>query len=650
MRFTARIRHAIALAAVLSAPVSAQSPTALDFSKHAEISDIALSPDGKHIALAVPSADGMETQLHVVALDGQGTVQAMRFGRQNHVANIVWSDNDQVVVARARMEPLRARPYSYGELMSSDVHGKTQETLFAYIEDDGARSGRRKDRGFASIVKVLDDEPGKVLVDFTAWPDSRGDEDQTTSIYKVDTRTGNRQELEQTKETASFMFDHAGRARLKITSDDKDDPVLAYRPGASNEWMPVPKPLAGYNMSLLYVEPDNNTAYASITDRNEPAQLYKVDLAKGTRTRLAGSDEVAISRVMYAGHDGPPFAVIYDAAKPTVQYLDPASDWAKLHAGLLKSFPGQMVSFVQWTRDNKKVLFTVWGDRNPGAYYLLDRDANKVQLVSELMPWLKAGSLASTRPISFTTRDGLTLYGLYTAPAGTGAKPTVVLPHGGPHGPYDSWGFDPDAQFLASRGYAVLQINFRGSGGRGKGFEESGHREWGGKMMDDVADGVRWAIDNKLADPNRICTFGASFGGYAALMQPIRYPELYKCAIGYVGVYDLEVMKKEGDIKDRASGRRYLDRVLGTDMANLKAWSPAQNVDKIKVPVFLAQGSIDQRVPMEQFNALTSAFKRQGTPIETMVAAREGHGFYKPETRAELYQRIEAFLEKHIGH
>lgn len=640
------------LFALLLAPcigAHAQVPTAQDFSKHAEVSDVSMSPDGKYIAMAVPSADGMETQLHIVPLDGQGKVQALRFGRQQHVAGLLWSADDQVVVSRAKMEPLKATPVSYGELMSTDVNGKSQKTLFAYVPGTGA-SANRKDRGFADVVKVLDDEPGKVLVDFTAWPESLGDEKRTTSIYKVDTRTGSRQEVEQTKETAAFMFDHAGRARLKITSDDNDDPVLAYRPDAGNEWRPVPKSLAGYDMDLRHVEPDNNTAYAVIFDKGEPGQLYKVDLAKGTRVRLAGRDDQDIARVLYAGHDGAPFGVMYDAAKPSIQYLDPSSEFAKLHAGLLKAFPGQMVSFVDWTRDNSKVLFFAWSDRNPGAYYVLDRAAgNKMQLVNEMMPWIKPASLVPAVPISFKTRDGLTMYGLYTAPAGGGARPMVVLPHGGPHGPYDNWGYDPDAQFLASRGYAVLQVNYRGSGGRGKDFIESGYGEWGGKMQDDVADGVKWAIDSKLADPARICTYGASYGGYAAMMQPIRYPEMYKCAIGYVGVYDLDVFRKEGDINDRASGRRYIDRVIGSDPAQLKAWSPARNVDKIKVPVFLVQGAIDKRVPMDQFNALKKAFEKAGTPIETMVVQGEGHGFYKPENRAELYRRMEAFLAKYIG-
>lgn len=641
---------ALSISMLLGAHANAQSLTAMDFARHSQISEASLSPDGRHIAIAVPLPDGIETQLQIIPLDGNGQAQGMRFGRHNHATNILWSSNDQIVIARAKKEPLEEAPRSQGELMSTDTNGKNQRTLFAYVPDNGMTRGRRKDEGFASVVKVLHDEPNKVLIDFTAWPQSLSDEKLATVIYKVDTVTGERQEIERTNETATFQFDYTGRARVKVTRDKKDDPVLMYRPGSADAWIPVPKSLAGYSMSVVYVEPDDNTAYAVISDHDEPAQLYKVDLAKGTRVHVAGRDDEEIARIMYGGFRGAPFAVAFDEAKPSIQYLDSNSEWAKLHAGLMNAFQGEMVTFYNWTRDNTKALFSVWSDRNPGAYYLLDRSAgNKLQLINEAMPWLKAQSLVQTRPLSFKTGDGLTMHGLYTAPAGGGIRPMVVMPHGGPHGVYDSWGYDATAQFLASRGYGVLQVNYRGSGGRGDKFEKSGYLEWGGKMQDDLADGVKWAIDNKVADPARICTFGASYGGYAALMQPIRYPDLYKCAIGYVGVYDLQVMKKEGDITNRASGKRYLDRVLGTDPAVLKAWSPAQNVDKIKVPVFLVQGSIDKRVPMDQFNALKNAFKSAGVPIETMVAQGEGHGFYKPENIAELYTRMEAFLNKHIG-
>ncbi|MET0581550.1 MAG: prolyl oligopeptidase family serine peptidase [Pseudoxanthomonas sp.] len=633
----------------VAAPCRAQAPTAEDFARHAEISGVSLSPSGKFVALAVPGKDGMETQLHVVPVDGSGKVQALRFGSQQHVSDIVWSDDEQIVVSRAKMEPLHAMPYSYGELMSTDIAGKSQDTLFGYTPDDGIRSGRRKDQGFASVARVLEDEPGKVLVEFTCWRSACGEESPTV-VFKVDTHTGNRKQVERSENPASFYFDRTGRARLRILDRD-GEPLLHYRPGNDEAWQPVPASLAGYSMDSVRFDRDNDTAYALISDQKEPAQLYRLVFSTGARTLLIGREDAEVARLLATGPNDIPFGVVFDSDKPTVRYVDQNSELVKLHAGLLKAFPGQMVSFVDRSRDASKLLFHVWSDRNPGGYYLLHRDSNRVQLINEAMPWIKPDVLAPTRPIEFRSADGLKLFGFYTAPRGkTGLLPMVVMPHGGPHGVYDRWDYDADAQFLASRGYGVLQVNFRGSGGRGEKFSRLGYRQWGGKMMDDIADGVRWAIDNKLADSGRICTYGASFGGYAAIMNPIRNPGLYKCAIGYVGVYDLQVMHREGDIADTKYGRRYLDRVIGTDPAELAANSPARNVQKIGVPVLLVQGSLDRRVPMDQFNALKKAFEGTGSPVQTLVVQGEGHGFYKPANRVQLYQTMEAFLDQNIGH
>ena len=626
----------------------AQAISAEDFARHPEVNEVALSPGGNYVAMAIPTADGSETQLQIVPLDGSGEVQALRFGPQEHVADIEWTSDEQLVVSRARMEPLEALPYSYGELLSTNIHGKQRDALFGYVPTDGISAGRRKDQGHATLVKVLNDEPGMALIEFTCWRSVCG-ESAPTVIYKVDTLTGDRREVERSNSPATFYFDGSGRARIRETYDGNDDPVLAYRPGADEAWQPMPKKLVGYTLGSVRFGSDD-VAYALVSDSGEPAQLYKLDLAGATRSRVAGRDDAEVSYMMYAGRDGIPFAVVYDSDKPSISYLDNTSEWAQLHAGLMKQFPGQMVGISGFSRDNRKVLFHTHSDRNPGAYYLFDRDARKIQLINESMPWIKNAQLAPTRSIEFTSRDGLKLFGFYTAPKDAeGPQPLVVMPHGGPHGPYDSWGYDSQVQFLASRGYAVLQVNFRGSGGRGLKFEKLGHREWGGKMMDDIADGVNWAIENGLADAGRICTYGASFGGYAALMNPIRYPDLYRCAVGYVGVYDLQVMHEEGDITDSGHGRRYLDRVLGNDEAVLAANSPARNVDKIKIPVLLVQGKLDRRVPMDQFDALTDAFARSGAKVETLVVSGEGHGFYKPENRVTLFNRLEKFLDAQIG-
>lgn len=634
------------LALLLACPwVGAQTLSADLFARHAEITDIALSPDGTRVALAVPAAEGSETHLQVVPLDGSGEVQAMRFGKQKHVTDIYWTTDNRLVVSKAEMEPLEARPYSLGEIIATNADGSDQELLFGFVPDTGMITGRRKDRGFSQIVGLLRDQPGMALVSFRCW--NCGEEPDTV-LFRADTRTGDRKEIERFPGRVGFAADNSGTARVVVGLDENDIPTAQYRPTPAAAWQPLPKSLAGYSLSPRRFAADNNLLYALVSDHREPARLYRIDLAAGTRELLAGRDDVEISRVLYEGSRGAPFAVAYGGSKPMVDYIDKASPWAAMHAGLSKAFPGQLVMPYDVSDDDRKLLFVTYSGRHPGAYYLFDRDSNKVRLIAEAMPWIKAEQMAPVRPVEFTSGDGKTLHAIYTS-HGTGPRPMVVMPHGGPYDVEDTWGYDGDAQFLASRGYAVLQVNFRGSGGRGQEFVEAGYREWGGKIQDDIADGVRWAIDQKLADPDRICIYGASFGGYAALMNPIRYPDLYQCAIGSVGVYDLQIMFEEGDIQDRRAGRRYLERVLGTDQAVLAANSPAQHVDKIKVPVMLAQGKLDRRVPMEQFEALADAFEDSGRPARTLVISGEGHGFYKPENRARLYRMMEEFLDQYIG-
>jgi len=526
------------------------------------------------------------------------------------------------------------------------VKAKNQDVLFGFVPDVDLKRGKRKDHGWSVVTKVLNNEPGMALVDFTCWDCG---EEPDTVIFKVNTRTGERKETERGDKLAGYEFDRTGEARLRTTWDDNDEPELSYRRNKGAAWTALPKSIAGRTIYGVRFTPDNNTLYALVTDALEPAQLYRIDLQAGTRTKLAGRDDMSVSNMMYEGMDGLPFAVTYDAGAPSFQYLDTTSEWAQLHAGLMKLFPGQMVSFRNFSRDNNKVLFSVWSDREIGSYYVYDRTSKKAQNIIDYRPWLKADAMASTRPIEFVNRDGQKLFGFYTT-KGTGPKPMVVLTHGGPFGVSDSWGFDGEVQFLASRGYAVLQVNYRGSGGRGEAFQRSGWKGWGTTLQNDVTDGVRWAIDQQLADPQRICTFGASFGGYTALIQPILNPGMYKCAIGYVGVYDLPLMRKtDKNLGQAKRTGRYFDRTLGTDLDALARVSPVQRADELNIPVMLVHGGDDKTADLNQYKAMAAALKTSGHPAETFVVPGEGHGFVKPENVTELYKRMEAFLAKNIG-
>ncbi len=635
-----------AIAALLFAShAHAQAIPAEDFAKRPEAWDVSLSPSGNQVALAVPTPDGTETRLEVVDL-ATGKSQILRFGKQQHVSDVVWTADDQVVVSRARLEPLKARPVTQGELYTTDVKGKNQDVLFGYVPETDLKRGKRQDHGWSVVTKVLNREPGMALVDFTCWDCG---EEPDTVIFKVDTKTGARKETERQDGLADFQFDQTGEARLRTTLDENDEPVLYYRREKGSEWAPLPKAIAGRRINDARFGNDDNTVYALVTDALEPAQAYRIDLKAGTRTKLAGNPEVEVSGFMYEGLDGIPFAVTFDASKPSLQYIDPNSEWAQLHAGLMKSFPGEMLSFRGFSRDGNKVLFSVWSDRDIGSYYIYDRSTKKAQNIIDYKPSLKAEAMAPTHPIEFTNRDGQKLFGFYTA-KGTGPKPMIVMAHGGPYNVYDYWHFDNEVQFLANRGYAVLQVNYRGSDGRGEAFARSGWKGWGTTLQDDITDGVRWAIEQKLADPQRICTFGASFGGYTALIQPILNPGMYKCAIGYVGVYDLPLMRKT----DRNLGQakrtgRFFDRTLGTDLDELAKVSPALRAGDIKVPVMLVHGGDDKTADFNQYKAMVSALKDSGHPVETFVAAGEGHGFVKPENITELYKRMEAFLARNIG-
>jgi dipeptidyl aminopeptidase/acylaminoacyl peptidase len=294
----------------------------------------------------------------------------------------------------------------------------------------------------------------------------------------------------------------------------------------------------------------------------------------------------------------------------------------------------------------------VESDRNPGAFYLYDADTKKVTFLMARAPWVEPGTMASMEPFAIKARDGMALHGYLTRPPGQEeAKnlPMVVYVHGGPYEIEDTWGYDPNVQAMASRGYAVLQVNFRGSGGYGYGFVKAGYGEWGAKMQDDVTDATRWAVEQGVADGKRICIFGGSYGGYAALQGAVREPDLYRCTIGYAGVYDLQLMKTRGDIPQSLYGDGYLNKVLGTDDKVLAQRSPINQIDRIKADVMLIVGGEDKRVPPVHGENLRNALLKRGKNVEWLYQPSEGHGFYLEKNRTDMLEKLIAFLDKNIG-
>jgi dipeptidyl aminopeptidase/acylaminoacyl peptidase len=290
-------------------------------------------------------------------------------------------------------------------------------------------------------------------------------------------------------------------------------------------------------------------------------------------------------------------------------------------------------------------------DRTLGWYYLYEKKTDKLTKLADRNPWLKEEDLSEMKPIEFKSRDGLLIHGYLTLPKGASAKrlPVVVIPHGGPWA-RDVWGFDPEVQFLANRGYAVLQMNFRGSTGYGRKFWEISFKQWGKTMQDDISDGVKWIINQGIADPQRVAIYGGSYGGYATLAGLTFSPELYTCGVDYVGVSNLFTFMKTIP----PYWKPYLDmfhEMVGDpqkDSTLLASASPVFHVDNIKVPLLVAQGAKDPRVNINESNQIVDALKKKGIDVTYLVKENEGHGFHNEENRFDFYEAMEKFLAKHL--
>ena len=326
---------------------------------------------------------------------------------------------------------------------------------------------------------------------------------------------------------------------------------------------------------------------------------------------------------------------------------------AQLQAMIDRALPGAANTVIGASEDESQIMIRSWSDRQPGVFYLLDRQRQQLRKIFDTAPWLRPARLARTLPLQYAARDGLVIHGYLTLPHGAAKTnlPLVVLPHGGPW-VRDVLSYDPDVQFLASRGYAVLQVNYRGSPGYGEAFSKAGRHQIGKGIQNDITDGVKWAIQAGIADRRRIAIVGSSYGGYSAEWALTNTPELYRCGVSIAGVSDwLRIIKVENHQEETRIAYRYWKEQIGdpdTDETTLREISPIYHVDRIRAPIFVAHGQEDPVVPISQSRRLVAALKDRGLPYEEMFRPAEGHGFSSYEDRLELYRRMGEFLDKNM--
>jgi dipeptidyl aminopeptidase/acylaminoacyl peptidase len=642
-----------AMAAETPAGVAAPAASAaLDidsFAKGDTFSDIKLSPTGEFFAASVPMND--ETALVIFTRENMKRTGVFRVGRHNHVDDFWWVSPTRVLISMAQKLGSRDEPIGTGEIFAINANGTGADVLVGYrVQGRGAGTRIQPKKVEDVAAFLVDDLPAEdraVVISVQPFK-----ADAYSRAERLDTFTGQRNlvALSPVRNTR-FTTDNAGVVRFARGFGTDNVRKLFYRPGNNTEWTLVSSDAGENGMDLpIGFSADDKTAYFQTEHAQGPDSIVAFDIATQTRKEILRDKVADPDRIIYRTNSRIPVGVFFADGKPRTVFFEKNSPEARQYKSLEAAFPGDAVRITSQSADGKLSLVEVWNDRSPGDVYLFDNENKHAAHIISRRSWFDPAQMASVKQVALKARDGLALSGLLTTPKGAAGKsmPLVVMPHGGPYGIQDHWQFDDDAQVLAAAGYAVLQVNYRGSGGYGEAFIQAGRREWGGKMQDDVTDATRWAIEQGIADPARICIYGASYGGYAALMGVAREPGLYKCAAGYVGVYDLPLMHTTGDIQKRGSGESYLRDWIGTPEA-LDKVSPARLAGKIKVPVFLAAGGEDERAPQVHSERMEKALREAGVPVESLYYKSEGHGFYEEAHKREYYSRLLAFLSRSLG-
>lgn len=657
-------------AASAAAPAPTAATTSVeDFFSYSKISDVEISPDGKYLALVVadPKTGDKEKGIVIMSAAGDHKVTAsFRVTGYQIVYQIWWTLDDRILASTATEDTgFLDAPLRDGELFAINADGTKQVQLMPRTKSaqGGLTGGTASDKSetfFDGPLYMEGPDPKHVLV-FGYTSGLNGGYHQVAQAYSLDTYTGDsRLVLISPLQDGGFITDNKQVIRLATGEDPHSgDRQLLYRAtGDSHDWKDLSGPLKGDDPAAaengaIAMTPDDKNLYWSGRTPTSTLGLYTLDTGNFKLQELYSDPDVDVDNLIWNFNWTWPrkiVAVETMPGLPAVHVLDGDDPKAQILASLYDAFQGQRVRITSNTQDGNLLVVAVFSDRNPGQYYLFDAKTGQASFLFSAKPEIDPDRQAPMQPITYQARDGVTIHGYLTLPLGSSGKnlPLIINPHGGPHEIRDYWGWDSEVQFFAAHGYAVLQVNYRGSGGYGKKFQDLGYGHWATTMQDDLADAVLWAEKQGTVDPKRVCIYGASYGGYAALENAERYPDLYKCAVGYVGLYDLKTMN-DSDFSHYASGKHYTGAAVGRDDALLAAESPVNGADKIAAPVFIAYGGMDRRVVPKNAEEMMAAMDKAGKKYQKLEEPLEQHGFSKTEHRVELYTQMLAFIDANIG-
>lgn len=659
MKLLGLARASAGLLLLLTASAHTQEILPTDyFTRFDDVGTIKLSPEGDYLALTAGENGG--ELLMFVNLNDPSEVASVRAPDGLTIYEFHWASNTRVVFKIAQQFPGRVGLSNFGDIYAVDRNGRRHELIYGFrageMTTGSILRAREASYAHADIVSLVDDDDRGIIIAERPWRLAGGyyhfDRDAHVRLTRLDIYTGRKSNLGGVAVSdATIIVDHDDVPRFAIGYVEGHRIAVAWKQSKdADKWQSFELPgFRDQTLRPLRFTADNAAVlFTGVREGERYAALYQFTLADRSVKKLIDIPDTDVLDVVADFRDRDTIGVIGYTDKLVYRWLLPDHPAARLHQALQRAFEGNTVRIVSQSADGKRAIVFVNSDVAPGEYLLFDTETKQANMIRAARSWVDIKKMRPKEPIELEARDGLPLHGYLTRPAGEGPHPLVVLPHGGPHGVRDVWEYDPEAQLLANRGYAVLQLNFRGSDGYGIDFMRAGYREWGAKMQDDLTDATLWAIEQKITSADRICIYGASYGGYAALMGAAREPKLYRCAIGFAGVYDLPLMYKSGDIPESDLGLDYLSIALGDDEADLRMRSPTTHAKAIEAPVLLIHGTKDYRAAYEQAIAMKEALEDAGKPPLWLSLSREGHGAYDETTRRDVYEAILAFLDEHL--
>ncbi len=595
-----------------------------NFFKNPEKTAFCISPDGNYISYLGP----YETRLNIyVQKVGEGqTPVRVTSDTERDISNYFWKNDNTLLFVK-------------------DSGGDENFKLYAINKDGSNKRELTPEKNVRiEIIDELRDFPDEVIIAMNK------NNPALFEPYRLNIRTGERKQLAENKDIINpitiWKADNEGKLRLAVSVEKGTKTHLLYRATENEKFTSILVSDWKEMVEPLFFDEENKYIYALSNLNRDKAALVKIDPANAQNPEIIY--EHPDVDVLYAERSPKKHKLIscyYATDKKHTVFFD--EDLKTIYKELKVEFPGSDIYFNSYADNEKNLIVRTFNDRTPGDFYLYNAELKSITHLAEINPNIDKDQTCDMQSVAFTSRDSLNINGYLTLPRVENKKylPTVILVHGGPMA-RDYWGYRADVQLLASRGYAVFQINFRGSWGYGKEFAIKGFKEWGKDMQNDITDGVQWLISEGIADPDNIAIYGASYGGYAALAGATFTPDLYVCAIDYVGPSNLFTLlnnlpsywEPEKEMMYEMIGDPKKDSLL------LVAASPVFHTENILIPLFIAQGANDPRVNKTESEQMVDALRNRNIDVVYMLKANEGHGFKLEENRLEFYKTMMGFL------